>query len=54
MKEPRKFTWILPLGMTLVSSMYLLVGVMGYIAYGDKICGSITLNLPSGDPLVLF
>jgi len=46
MRNPQHFRYILPLGMALVSSMYLLVGATGYYKYGDKVCGSITLNLP--------
>uniref|UniRef100_H2ZQ92 Amino acid transporter transmembrane domain-containing protein n=1 Tax=Ciona savignyi TaxID=51511 RepID=H2ZQ92_CIOSA len=37
--------------MTLVASLYLTVGVVGYLKYGSSICGSITLNLLNTDPL---
>lgn len=49
MKEPRKFTkpfGVLNLGMVIVTVLYLLVGCLGYLKYGDDIQGSVTLNLP--------
>jgi len=50
MKNPQHFKYILPLGMLIVSFMYLGIGMLGYLKYGDNICGSVTLNLPSQDP----
>uniref|UniRef100_H2ZQ93 Amino acid transporter transmembrane domain-containing protein n=1 Tax=Ciona savignyi TaxID=51511 RepID=H2ZQ93_CIOSA len=51
MKHPEHFPAVLNIGMTLVASLYLTVGVVGYLKYGSSICGSITLNLLNTDPL---
>lgn len=53
MKNPSHFPTILNLGMLIVSSLYLSLGIIGYISYGSSLCGSITLNLPHGDAWVL-
>jgi len=34
-----------------VGALYIAVGFFGYLKYGDKILGSITLNLPAGEVL---
>lgn len=52
MKEPesfRGFSGILNMGMTLVVSMYAIIGFFGYWKYGENVAGSITLNLPPND-----
>lgn len=49
MRNPQRFPVIVYGGMTIVSSLYLSIGVIGYLKYGTDICGSITLNLPN-DP----
>lgn len=46
MNEPEKFGRVLNLGMTVVTIMYISLGVVGFITFGESICGSITLNLP--------
>uniref|UniRef100_T2MAP4 Proton-coupled amino acid transporter 1 n=1 Tax=Hydra vulgaris TaxID=6087 RepID=T2MAP4_HYDVU len=45
-KNPEDFSWVLNIGMGIVTTLYLVVGVFGYIAIGDGITGSVTLNLP--------
>ncbi len=45
MKKPKHFKRILFTGMTVVISLYLFVGMLGYVVYGDNIEASITLNL---------
>ncbi|XP_072368712.1 proton-coupled amino acid transporter 1 isoform X2 [Scyliorhinus torazame] len=47
MAKPHKFPVILYSGMAIVTALYLSLGVMGYIRFGDEIKGSITLNLPA-------
>ncbi|XP_067900019.1 proton-coupled amino acid transporter 1 isoform X2 [Heterodontus francisci] len=47
MEKPDKFPVILYSGMAIVTMLYLSLGVMGYICFGDDIKGSITLNLPA-------
>lgn len=50
MKSPSHFLGcpgVLNFGMGFVVSLYALVGFSGYLKYGDKTQGSITLNLPS-------
>nr|XP_039272594.1 proton-coupled amino acid transporter 1-like isoform X2 [Styela clava] len=51
MRTPEHFPLIIYLGMALVTCLYTSVGIIGYLKFGDAICGSITLNLPVGDPL---
>lgn len=49
MKTPQHFIGIcgvLNQGMSGVTLVYILLGFLGYVKYGDKALGSITLNLP--------
>ena len=49
MKEPQAFgglVGVLNTGMTIVACLYIAVGFFGYLKFGDKVLGSITLNLP--------
>lgn len=49
MKSPRHFLGlggVLNQGMAGVTLIYILLGFLGYLKYGDKTEGSITLNLP--------
>ena len=50
MKHPQNFPAILYLGMIVVSVLYVSMGTIGYLKYGEMICGSITLNLPAEAP----
>jgi proton-coupled amino acid transporter len=52
MKKPEEFTkrfGVLNVGMGIVTSLLLVMGFLGYLQYGDKVEGSLTLNLPEGD-----
>ncbi|XP_049884501.1 proton-coupled amino acid transporter-like protein CG1139 [Pectinophora gossypiella] len=49
MKNPKEFVGLFGLfniGMCVIIALYLVVGIFGYIKYGDEIEASITLNLP--------
>ncbi|XP_047125551.1 proton-coupled amino acid transporter 1 isoform X1 [Hydra vulgaris] len=41
-KYPNDFTWVLNFAMAVVTTLFLLVGIFGYIAIGDEISGSVT------------
>lgn len=52
MKTPKNFGGtfgVLNIGMFIVTIMYAIMGFFGYIKYGDKSEGSITLNIPKTD-----
>jgi proton-coupled amino acid transporter len=52
MKDPRNFSrplGVLNVGMVFVSSIYIIVGLIGYWKYGEETQGSLTLNLPTED-----
>ncbi|KPI91887.1 Proton-coupled amino acid transporter 4 [Papilio xuthus] len=49
MEEPKRFVGMLGLysvGMITIITLYLIVGVFGYLKYGEEIKATITLNLP--------
>lgn len=49
MEHPKKFLGYFGLfnaAMTMILSLYALVGAFGYLKYGDEIKASLTLNLP--------
>lgn len=46
MKKPEDFDWVLNVGMSVVSFMFVSMGLLGYLAFGDAVEGSVSLNLP--------
>ncbi|XP_071453148.1 proton-coupled amino acid transporter-like protein pathetic [Hetaerina americana] len=54
MQDPMNFTGcfrVLNTAMCVVVTLYCVVGYFGYLKFGDKTSGSISLNLPNGEPL---
>lgn len=52
MKTPKSFGstfGVLNVGMTTIIFLYLGMGLLGYLAYGNAVEGTITLNLPKED-----
>ena len=46
MSNPQDFGRIIRLGMAVITLMFALVGIVGYLFCQDNCKGSITLNLP--------
>lgn len=49
MREPTNFNrpqGVLNIGMTIVTTIFITVGFIGYLKYGEDVEGSLTLNLP--------
>ncbi|RZC32631.1 Aa trans and/or DUF4586 domain containing protein [Asbolus verrucosus] len=54
MKDPQDFKkplGVLNVGMSVVTVLYILIGSLSYLKYGEDIKGSVTLNLPESDIL---
>jgi len=50
MKNPNNFNkplGVLNVGMVIVGTMFVAMGFLSYLKYGDAISGSVTLNLDS-------
>jgi amino acid permease len=53
MEEPQRFPFVLSIGMGIVCLIYILIGTISYLAYGDTIQSAVIYNFPSADPLTL-
>lgn len=52
MKKPGNFNkplGVLNVGMVIVCFMFVAMGFLSYLKYGDEVAGSVTLNLASGE-----
>lgn len=52
MAKPQHFLGcpgVLNITMSVVVLLYMTMGFLGYVRYGDEALGSITLNLPTGE-----
>lgn len=49
MQKPQHFHRVLKTGMVTVVALYVVVGFLGYVRYGDAIEPSITINLPQNE-----
>lgn len=50
MKKPSNFNksfGVLNVGMVIVGTMFVAMGFVSYLKYGDAVAGSVTLNLES-------
>lgn len=50
MRKPSNFNkplGVLNVGMVIVGSMFVAIGFLSYLKYGDAVAGSVTLNLAS-------
>ncbi|KAL0605327.1 Proton-coupled amino acid transporter 2 [Plecturocebus cupreus] len=47
MKDARHFPAILSLGISIITALYIGIGALGYLRFGDDIKASISLNLPN-------
>lgn len=49
MKTPKSFGMVMTVAMTIICILYAVFGFVGYLKYGDKCDGSVTLNVPKED-----
>lgn len=52
MKEPRKFPGVLRRALMVITTLFISVGAVSYLTFGDDVRTIILLNLPSKDPMV--
>ncbi|KAL0142593.1 transmembrane amino acid transporter protein-domain-containing protein [Mucor lusitanicus] len=46
MKEPQKFSRVLNLGMIICTVIFIFIGTIGYVAYGENTQASVVANMP--------
>lgn len=47
MKDPDKFPMVMNLGLPIVACIFILIGAIGYSAFGDNTYASVVANLPT-------
>ena len=47
MMKPQHFNMVMYAAMTVVTCIYVIIATLGYLAFGNNIKESITLNLPA-------
>lgn len=53
MENPKKFPFVVTLGMIIVTMVYILIGTLSYLAYGDKIQAAVIYNFPPANNLTI-
>ncbi|KAG2201969.1 hypothetical protein INT47_000508 [Mucor saturninus] len=53
MERPEKFPFVLCLGMLIVCVIYILIGSISYLAYGDAIQSAVIYNFPPANKLTI-
>ncbi|KAI8991028.1 transmembrane amino acid transporter protein-domain-containing protein [Mycotypha africana] len=53
MERPEKFPFVLTLGMIIVCTVYVLIGTLSYLAYGDTIQSAVVYNFPPDHKLTI-
>ncbi|RCH83230.1 neutral amino acid transporter [Rhizopus stolonifer] len=53
MERPERFPFVVTLGMIIVCIVYILIGTLSYLAYGDTVQSAIIYNFPSDNKLTL-
>ena len=46
MKEPARFNKVLDIGMLFIGFVFMSIGALGYLSFGDKVETIVFLNLP--------
>jgi amino acid permease len=53
MERPEKFPFVVTLGMIIVCMIYILIGTLSYLAYGDQIQSAVIYNFPPANKLTI-
>ncbi|KAL9550491.1 hypothetical protein MBANPS3_004697 [Mucor bainieri] len=53
MERPERFPFVLTLGMLIVCVIYILIGTISYLAYGDTIQSAVIYNFPPDNKLTI-
>lgn len=52
MKNPKQFPQVLTRALTVITCLFILMGALSYMTFGENVQTIILLNLPSKDPMV--